>query len=160
MPASFGYHPALRWPLPFGHERSEHFIDFEHEEPAPVRRLDSNGLLSDRVHRTPICGRRLALADALFRDDALILDQIRSRSVLYGAPQGPRLRVSFPDTPYLGIWTKPGARFICIEPWHGLADPEGFAEGFVAKPGVFQVAPAGTKSIEMSLALLSAPPIG
>ena len=31
--------------------------------------------------------------------------------------------VEFPGFPYLGIWSKPeGAPFVCIEPWHGLAD--------------------------------------
>ena len=26
------------------------------------------------------------------------------------------------EFPYLGIWAKPGAPYICLEPWHGLAD--------------------------------------
>jgi len=46
MPASFGYHPGFRWPLPFGQGRSSHFIEFESEEPAPARRIDSAGLLT------------------------------------------------------------------------------------------------------------------
>jgi len=37
MPASFGYHPAFRWPLPFGDSRSSHFIEFDRDEPAPIR---------------------------------------------------------------------------------------------------------------------------
>ncbi len=154
MPASFGYHPALRWPLPFGQARADHFIEFECEEPAPVRRLDSSGLLTSQAHPSPISNRRLALADSLFRDDALIFDALRSRSVIYGGPGGPRLRVGFPDAPYLGVWTKPGANFICIEPWHGIADPEGFAGDFTSKPGVFEVAAGAAQAIRMSLTLL------
>jgi hypothetical protein len=38
MPASFGFHPALRWPLPHGKPRAVHEIVFDHDEPAPVRR--------------------------------------------------------------------------------------------------------------------------
>src|SRR5260370_872854 len=38
MPASFGYHPAFRWPLPFGQARSSHFIEFASDEPAPISR--------------------------------------------------------------------------------------------------------------------------
>lgn len=45
MPASFGFHPALRWPLPFGEPRGDHFIRFEHDEPATIRRIDADGLL-------------------------------------------------------------------------------------------------------------------
>lgn len=156
MPASFGYHPAFRWPLPFGRTRSSHFIEFSNEEPAPVRRLNPDGLLSPERHATPISHRRLALADMLFQDDVLIFDQIRSRSVTYGADGGPRIQVSYPDMPYLGIWTKPGANFICIEPWRGVADPEGFSGDFTAKTGVFMVAPGAAIPMTMTVTLLEA----
>jgi galactose mutarotase-like enzyme len=63
--------------------------------------------------------------------------------------------MSYPDAPYLGIWTKPGAPFICIEPWHGLADPEGFSGDFSAKPGVFVVSPDADVAIKMSITLLA-----
>jgi galactose mutarotase-like enzyme len=155
MPASFGYHPALRWPLPFGRERSRHGIEFECEEPAPIRRLDADGLLTPMAHPTPISNRRLALADSLFDDDAVIFDKIRSRSAVYGADGGPRLRLSYPDAPYLGVWSKPGAPFICIEPWHGLADPQGFTGDFSEKPGVFVVPPNADFSTKMSITLLA-----
>jgi len=136
MPASFGYHPGFRWPLPYGQPRAAHFIEFENDEPAAVKRIDAAGLLTPVRHATPIANRRLELADALFEQDVLIFDQIKSRSVSYGSNQGPRLRIGFPDAAYLGVWTKPGARFVCIEPWHGITDPEGFSGDFTQKPGV------------------------
>jgi galactose mutarotase-like enzyme len=154
MPASFGYHPALRWPLPSGVERSRHFIEFERDEPAPVRRLDADGLLTPILHPTPVSNRRLILADALFQDDVIIFDALHSRTLTYGADAGPRLRMSYPDTPYLGVWTKPGAPFICIEPWHGVADPEGFCGDFDTKPGVFVVPPGADRTFQMSMSLL------
>jgi galactose mutarotase-like enzyme len=155
MPASFGYHPAFRWPLPFGRARCAHFIEFTTDEAATIRRLNADGLLSPRRHPTPIHSRRLALEDALFQDDAIIFDEIRSRSVTYGADDGPRIRVSFPDTPYLGIWTKLTADFICIEPWHGVADPEGFSGDFKAKPGVFMVPAGGMIPMNMEITLVT-----
>jgi galactose mutarotase-like enzyme len=142
MPASFGYHPAFRWPLPDASPRSGHFVEFDADEPAPVRRLDAAGLLSPTPHATPVANRLLMLSDALFLDDVIIFDQIASRGLSYGAQFGPRLRIDFPDSPYLGIWTKPGAPFICIEPWHGFSDPEGYRGDFKDKPGVF-IVPAG-----------------
>ncbi len=156
MPASFGYHPAFRWPLPYGRERSSHFIEFACDEPAPIRRLNTDGLLTMERHPTPISDRRLALADALFRDDVIIFDAIRSSSVTYGADGGPRLRISYPDTPYLGVWTKPAANFICIEPWHGLSDLAGFSGDFTAKTGVFMVAPGACMPITVAIALQEA----
>jgi galactose mutarotase-like enzyme len=154
LPASFGYHPAFRWPLPYGAERGSHYVEFELDEPAPMRRLDGQGLVIAQQSPTPIAQRRLHLDDALFTEDVVIFDRVRSRSVSYGAPSGPRLEVRFPDSPYLGLWTKPGAGFICIEPWNGIADPQGFSGDFTAKPGVFMVAPGAQKSLRMAISLL------
>jgi galactose mutarotase-like enzyme len=154
MPASFGYHPGFRWPLPFGNARSSHFIEFESDEPAPARRIDSAGLLTPERHPTPIIERRLALADSLFQDDVLIFDQVNSRSVLYGSDDGPRVKIGFPDAPYLGVWTKPGASFICIEPWHGVTDPEGFSGDFKDKPGVFVLKEGGSFCARMDITLM------
>ncbi len=58
MPASLGYHPAFAWPLPYGENRAAHFIEFEDDEPAPIRRLDGNGLLTPERVATPVQNRR------------------------------------------------------------------------------------------------------
>jgi galactose mutarotase-like enzyme len=111
-------------------------------------------LLMPERHPTPVSQRRLTLADALFRDDVLIFDEINSRSVTYGSDEGPRIRVGFPDAPYLGIWTKPGAPFICIEPWHGITDHEDFSGDFRDKEGVFVLPRNNTRQITMAITLV------
>ena len=151
MPASFGYHPAFRWPLPFGGSRSSHTIEFETDEPDPVRRLDPAGLLTPIHHPTPIEQRRLRLTDELFQNDVLILDKVRSGSLNFGGERGPRLRIGFEDAPYLGLWSKPGAQFICIEPWHGISDPVGYAGDFRDKPGVFVLGAAQALEAAMTV---------
>jgi galactose mutarotase-like enzyme len=110
--------------------------------------------LSPERYPTPVAHRRLALDDALFRDDVVILDEIRSHSLTYGADTGPRIRVGYPDARYLGIWTKPGAPFICIEPWQGIADEAGFSGDFGKKLGVFTLAPGAVQSLTMQVSLL------
>ena len=154
LPASLGFHPAFRWPLPFGRERDRHRLVFERPEPAPVRRLDGDGLLTPVRHATPIDGDTLWLGDDLFTDDALILDNPASRSVTYGAPDGPQLRIDFADFAQLGVWSKPGAGFVCIEPWHGYADPADFTGDIRDKPGSFVVAPGDTRRLAMQVTLL------
>ena len=153
MPASFGFHPALRWPLPFGEPREDHAIRFEHDEAAPVRRIDPNGFLRAEPVPTPVVGDTLALRDDLFVDDALIFDRLTSRRLSYGAPTGPRLDVEFADFPTLGVWTKPGAGFVCIEPWQGFSDPVGFAGDIRDKPGIIEIAPATSKQLAMHITL-------
>lgn len=153
MPAQFGFHPAFAWPLPFGEPREAHRITFDADEPERLLRVAPDGLIAPERRDNPLEGRVLHLEDSLFTDDALVFDPLHSDKVRYGAGAGPALEVAVPDTPRLGIWTKPGAHFICIEPWHGLADPEGFTGELRDKPGVFEIAPGAEKRIAMSVTL-------
>lgn len=152
--AQFGFHPAFAWPLPFGQARGEHRVVFDRDEPGRLRAITPDGLIAATTNDSPLDGRTLPLADALFVHDALVWDPVASDAVTYGAATGPRLRIGFPDTPALGIWTKPGAAFVCIEPWHGIADPVGFTGEFRDKPGVFAVAPHADRRIAMTITLL------
>lgn len=151
LPASFGFHPALRWPLPGTVARAEHRILFDEAEPAPIRRIADDGLLTDALHPSPVEDRVLALRDDLFADDALIFDRLASRSLTYEAIDGATVQVDFHGLPHLGIWTRPGARFLCIEPWQGYSDPHGFSGDFVDKPGIVMVAPGESRDFSMRM---------
>lgn len=153
MPASFGFHPALRWPLPGGGAKTDHAILFDRDEPEPIRRLDQQGLIDPRPRPTPVAGKRLALSGELFVDDAMIFDRIASRRLVYGAPTGTQVTVDFPDMPELGLWSKPGADFLCIEPWHGCADPAGFDGDIVDKPGIALIAPGERRDFGMAITI-------
>jgi len=152
LPASFGFHPAFRWPLPWGGDRADHRLVFDKAEPAPIRRIDTaTGLVLPDPVPTPIEGDTLAPRDDMFVPDALIFDQLRSRSVRFGVPGGRMLRVDFPEMPLLGVWTKPSAPFLCIEPWQGLADPVGYDGDFRAKPYVIEVAPGAERRFAIAI---------
>lgn len=153
MPASIGFHPAFAWPLPYGRARADHRIVFEAEEPAALARIMAGGLIGPADRASPLDGRTLALADDLFAVDALVWQTIRSQSVRYGVDGAPQLRIDFPDTPMLGIWTKPGAAFVCVEPWHGIGDPDGFAGEIWEKPGIRRLAAGETWSVAMWVTL-------
>lgn len=155
MPFSFGYHPAFAWPLPYGGAVEEHRVLFECGEPAPIRRLDmASGLVMPEPQPSPVEGSVYTPAHADFEADALIWDHLDSRSLIYGVPGQPRLKIDFPDCGMLGIWQKPGARYLCIEPWAGLADPLGFTGDFSDKPGVTTLAPGAQQRLRMDVTLL------
>jgi galactose mutarotase-like enzyme len=122
LPASLGAHPAFAWPLVAGFPREAHEIIFAEPEPAPIRRV-RDGLLRPDPQPTPIRGRRLALDAALFTDDAVILEVLASRSLRYGMAGGPGLEIGWSGFGQLGLWSKPSADFLCVEPWSGLASP-------------------------------------
>lgn len=152
LPFSFGYHPAFAWPLPGGADKAAHRITFAQPEPGAVRRLDrTTGLLLPDAVQSPVQGCELPLDPALFAEDALIWTDLASRALRYGAPGGASLDLAFPDMPMLGLWQVPGARYICIEPWQGHADPQGFAGEFATKPGLVILPPGALRSFACSV---------
>lgn len=155
LPASIGAHPAFRWPLDDATARDAHRLVFVDPEPAPIRRV-VGGLLREAPEASPIKGRVLMLADALFTDDAVILDRLASQAVTYdtGTDDGPALRIAWHGMTQLGIWSKPGAAFLCIEPWHGLASPVGFGGEFADKPFLMHIPPGSEERPGWSVQLL------
>lgn len=150
LPCSIGAHPAFNWPIAPNHSRDDHRIVFQQNEPAPISRLD-NGLLKADEIASPVVGNELLLDDALFVDDAIIFTRHQSRQVRYQGPQGPTIRVDFEDFPHLGIWTVPGAGFVCIEPWQGHSSPVNFTGNFSEKPGAVTITPGGQQQWTMSV---------
>ncbi|MBQ9263526.1 MAG: aldose 1-epimerase family protein [Clostridia bacterium] len=62
--------------------------------------------------------RVLPLKYEYFAVDALVFRSIKSKGViLQGVKNGRKVRVDFPEHPILMFWDKPGAEYICIEPW-------------------------------------------
>jgi galactose mutarotase-like enzyme len=100
-------------------------------------------------------GNQLALDDALFEHDALIWKTLSSRRLTYGAPGYTSLDIRFPDTDWLGIWTKPCASFVCIEPWVGSADDHGYQGDFTDKSGVMRLTPEQERHFRMDVTLVT-----
>jgi galactose mutarotase-like enzyme len=152
MPFSLGFHPAFAWPLPGGAAKADHRVTFAEAEPQPIRRIDPpSGLLLPDPQPTPVVGREFTPDAALFEADALIWDSLNSRSLTFGADGGSSLDIAFPYSPMLGIWQKPGAKYLCIEPWQGIADPLGFDGDFRDKPGVDIIPPKEARSFNMDV---------
>ena len=155
MPFSFGYHPAFAWPLPYGGAVADHRIVFERPEPAPIRMVGAEpGLIARESTPSPVDGDTLTPTHAMFDGDALIWDNLASRSLTWGVPGQPRLKIAFPDTPWLGLWQKPGAHYLCVEPWAGMADLVGFDGDVWAKQGIMALLPGDARSFRMDVSLM------
>ena len=157
MPFSFGFHPAFAWPLPGGAAKDAHRVVFERPEPEPVRRIGLGvPLLLPDPQPTPVEGDTLAPRAEMFEADALIWTELHSRACRFGAPGGGWLDLAFPDSPNLGIWQKPHAPFLAIEPWHGYNDPLGFWSDFRDKPGIVNLPPGDKRIFRLSITVTPA----
>ncbi|HEY0260526.1 MAG TPA: aldose 1-epimerase family protein [Lacisediminihabitans sp.] len=148
--ASLGAHPGFAWPLAPGVAREDHVLEFAAEEPAPIRRI-ADGLLLAETRPTPVQGRILQLDDSLFVDDAIIFDELTSRSVRYSAPGAASITVAFADFPLLGVWSRAPGEFLCIEPWFGMTAPDDFAGEYNTKPGQFSLDPGQSRTFSYSI---------
>jgi len=70
----------------------------------------------------------------LFDRDALILGGMKSRHITLVRDGRPTVKFDIGGAPVLGIWAKPGAPYVCIEPWFGLNDSNEFTPDFSQKP--------------------------
>ena len=144
MPFSIGEHPAFALNWGAGDRVEDYALKFEKAERLDARFLDSDGLLSGQTERILSNHNVLPLRGNLFDRDALIFLKIRSQNVsLCSRRHSRRVTVEFAGYPYLGIWAKPGAAFVCIEPWYGHADPAGHNGDIMNKPGIIKLE-AGT----------------
>jgi galactose mutarotase-like enzyme len=133
MPFSIGAHPGFLLPGPI----ENCFLDFETTETLNARLLSPGGLLSETTVPVLNESNRLPLSGHLFDRDALIFPECQSEHITLGSAKHPRhLTVEFPGFPNLGIWSKPGAPFVCIEPWFGFADSEQPYGELPKKPGI------------------------
>lgn len=136
---SVGAHPAFQVPFFPNENYEDYYLEFETSEPL-LTHLLSDGLLSDETESVPMDDRKLWLTKTLFDRDALIFKDITSKNVTIRSKNHQQsLSVSFQDFKDLGIWAKPGAPFVCIEPWLGYSDAVGKVTEFKDKEGIKQV---------------------
>lgn len=88
---------------------------------------------------------RLPLKTEYFAVDALVFPHLKSRSVtLTSAVTDKKIRVDFEGMDVLMLWTKPGAGYICIEPWTNAPDYVDADMNIEHKPGVIRLEPGQT----------------
>ncbi len=141
MPFAIGGHPAFACDWFEDDDLTNYYLQFAEPETASRMFLE-DGLVTDRTELILEQDDVIALTPDLFNEDAIILRDLDSDYVSLCNDQSDiALTVEFPRFPYLGIWAKPGAPFVCLEPWFGHADPVGFDGEFTHKRGSLRLAP-------------------
>lgn len=151
LPASFGFHPGFRWPLSPDVRKEDHVLWFADDDRIEVHRPRS-GLIRRDGTSLDLAGGGLPLSESLFAEGAMVLASLRSRRLRFVAgSSGLSLDLETSGLPSLGLWMKPGADFLCIEPWAGHGDPEGFDGELADKPGMLAIEPGGRVRFDMRI---------
>lgn len=110
---SIGAHPA------FNCEVGD-IIEFEQAETVCTERIAKTNLLIDKKFPLLNNEKEIEITKEIFEPDALIISGLKSKKLRIKGKN--EIEFTFGDAPVLGIWAKPGAPYVCIEPWHGIND--------------------------------------
>ncbi|MBE99428.1 aldose 1-epimerase family protein [Flavobacterium coralii] len=147
---SIGAHPAFALTGNF----PDYNLHFDREEKLMATPLHDD-LLSNNENVIALQEKALPLRYSLFENDALVFKQLQSRSASIAFQGHPFLKVIYDDFPSLGIWTKPGAPFVCIEPWQGYADNVNSNGRLEDKEGMITLAAGQETSKSFSVEILN-----
>jgi len=137
---SLGGHPAFAVPFNEAEGYSDYYLEFEQVEQASRSYIDAEGYFDGRADASLANTNILQLNNHLFKDDALIFKDLKSRKISIKGRGNPRcLSVSFNGFNCLGLWAKVNAPYVCIEPWLGCADTAGQPVEFSSKEGIIKL---------------------
>lgn len=79
----------------------------------------------------------IVITEDIFNEDALIFSGVKSDYVTLKSDSHNRtVKFTLGGAPWLGIWSKPGAPYVCIEPWCGVNDSQIKKDDFSEKDGI------------------------
>lgn len=146
MPFTIGGHPAFT--LPKGaKDHADCALWFPEKTELVYHLLDpgSGTVLADKSYPLPLENGVWQLHNTVFDHDALVFDGGQIEEVwLLGPGREKWVGMMCPGFPNFGVWAKPGAGFVCLEPWQGRCENCGYEGDFAARPGVVTLSPGGT----------------
>ncbi len=147
MPFCVGGHTAIR--IPDGERFEDYELVFDTVEQADSHLLNAAGVIRHNGRRPMLDGSRIALDYSVFSEmDTIIFSMLRSGNVsLLHRETGRGVRLDFHEFPMIAFWTKPGAPFLCLEPWQGCAAWDNESGRFEDKPFCTVLQPGGEKRL-------------
>lgn len=146
LPFGIGGHPAFKINLN-DLKAGNYYLEFEEDEDKIHFLYLVDGLIGTEYARSRMADkRRINIDSNTFNNDAVIMKGITSHKVSLKNREGNRtlLTMDFTGFPYLAIWSKPNAPFICIEPWYSTADTIKSSGVFIQKQDIISLKPKET----------------
>lgn len=113
---SFGAHPAFNCKI-------GDYLEFDNVQKSVLNeQIDKESYLIDNQVELLKDEKRITLEKNTFDNDALILSGYTDKVISLKSDNHNRVVRFHFDSPVLGIWAKPNAPYVCIEPWWGIND--------------------------------------
>lgn len=118
-------------------------IEFENEENNIVIYQLDDGLVKETPENSTLFtdGKTIVLNENIFDNDAIIMKNLKSNKIILKENGKELLTFDFTDFPILAIWSKKGAKFLCIEPWFNTADKVNSTGVYTDKEGLISLQP-------------------
>ena len=148
-----GGHPGFKC----NYSKEKCVIEFEEEEnDIKIIPVDiSVCLLSDKFidGNTVIKNKKfLELKKNSFENDAIILTDMKSKSIVFKEDGEKLLKFNFEKFKYLGIWSQVGdSPFVCFEPWYNTPDYVNSTKEFKDKKNIIELEPEKEFNISFSV---------
>ncbi len=146
MPFGIGGHPAFKIDLD-ELQKGNYYLEFEENEDKIHFLYLVDGLIGIDYAKNIIKDKKIIELDSkTFNNDAIIMKGLTSHKIsLKNKASGKTLlTMDFTDFPYLALWSKPNAPFLCIEPWYSTADNVKSTGVFTQKQDIILLKPKET----------------
>ncbi len=140
---SIGAHPAFNVPAVDGEEQKDYYLTFGNKDKLDYIRISSEDgtALCDEIRTLTLTEGTYQVGEHLFDDGVLIFEDTQLSEVGIAFPSKEQyINIKCEGFPYVGVWTKPNAPFICLEPWYGRCDDSGYTGELKDKTGVQRLA--------------------
>ena len=116
-------------------------IEFEKPETLSTERIDKENLIIPEKFPLIENSREIEITKEIFEPDALILSGMESEKLRIKGEN--EIEFTFGKCPFLGIWAKPGAPYVCLEPWYGVNDGREVKNDISEKRGIQKLGKGG-----------------
>lgn len=116
-------------------------IEFEKPETLSTERIDKENLIIPEKFPLIENSREIEITKEIFEPDALILSDMKSEKLRIKGEN--EIEFTFGKCPFLGIWAKPGAPYVCLEPWYGVNDGREVKNDISEKRGIQKLEKGG-----------------
>ena len=144
---SLGGHPAFN--IEIGNK-----VVFDSKETLNTLKVDTDGIIYKIGERILDNSTEIEITNDIFDEDALIFQSPSSKGAVLKSDDQDILHFNWGDAPYLGIWAKPGAPYVCIEPWYGICDSYEKKNDLSEKTGIQSLDVNGEFSYTWSVEIL------